>query len=165
MKQAALLPAAGLFLSGKLGVMQMLCNIAAQITGAILGAAFLHATIPNASESPLGANALADGVGIGNALCGEIVLTFVLVGALSGKAESATGIVGCGRLPCYAFGLGRFQRAMLQPLFICTGHSMWHMTWQPLLAKQAMHGRHSLVLAASQICHACCAGERGFRNG
>lgn len=54
------------------------CPLPLQIVGAILGSAFLYATIPNSSESPLGSNRIAPGVGYGNALCGEIVMTWVL---------------------------------------------------------------------------------------
>ena len=35
----------------------------------------------------LGANALTEGVAIGNALCGEIVMTFVLVSLLCPRAQ------------------------------------------------------------------------------
>ncbi|KAL4457663.1 hypothetical protein ABPG75_012528 [Micractinium tetrahymenae] len=69
----------GLLLSNNLGPLQALCNIAAQISGAILGAGLLYATIPGSSSSTLASNQLAAGVGVGNALCGEIVMTFVLV--------------------------------------------------------------------------------------
>ncbi|KAL4442937.1 hypothetical protein ABPG77_008428 [Micractinium sp. CCAP 211/92] len=69
----------GLLLSNNLGPLQAICNMAAQIVGAILGAGLLYATIPGSSNSTLASNQLATGVGVGNALCGEIVMTFVLV--------------------------------------------------------------------------------------
>jgi glycerol uptake facilitator-like aquaporin len=47
--------------------------------GAILGSSFLFATIPNSDSSALGSNAPAPGVSVGNAIMGEIVMTFVLV--------------------------------------------------------------------------------------
>jgi hypothetical protein len=50
-----------------------------QLAGAILGASFLFATIPNSDSSALGSNAPAPGVSVGNAIMGEIVMTFVLV--------------------------------------------------------------------------------------
>lgn len=44
-----------------------------QVVGAILGSAFLYATIPDASASSLGSNSLAPGVSTGNAIMGEMV--------------------------------------------------------------------------------------------
>ncbi|PRW56449.1 aquaporin [Chlorella sorokiniana] len=67
-----------LLLSNNLGLLQAVANMATQIAGAILGAGFLYATIPGSSSSTLASNQLSPGVGIGNALCGEIVMTFVL---------------------------------------------------------------------------------------
>uniref|UniRef100_A0A7R9YUK4 Aquaporin n=1 Tax=Chlamydomonas euryale TaxID=1486919 RepID=A0A7R9YUK4_9CHLO len=80
----------GLWLAGALSWMQAIGNSIAQVIGAIIGAAFLMATMPNGNESTLGSNSITSGVGIGNALCGEIVMTFVLVlvvleTAVSGK--------------------------------------------------------------------------------
>lgn len=63
----------GLTLAGELPVFQAVINVIAQIVGAIMGSAFLDATIPDGEERSLGANQLAPGVGYGNALCGEIV--------------------------------------------------------------------------------------------
>jgi MIP family channel proteins len=69
----------GLALSRELSPVQAAANIAAQIVGAILGSSFLYATIPNSGASSLGSNTLAAGVSTGNAIMGEIVMTFVLV--------------------------------------------------------------------------------------
>ncbi|GAB4824147.1 hypothetical protein N2152v2_011193 [Parachlorella kessleri] len=83
----------GLTLSRQLGFMQAVCNIAAQCAGALLGAILLYATIPQASKSTLGANALTEGVAIGNALCGEIVMTFVLVSVVLETASNSNPMV------------------------------------------------------------------------
>ncbi|KAI3432415.1 hypothetical protein D9Q98_003969 [Chlorella vulgaris] len=69
----------GLALTGNLGVAQAAANMLAQIVGAILGSSFLFATIPDANSSSLGSNSIAPGVAVGNAMMGEIVMTFVLV--------------------------------------------------------------------------------------
>eukprot|EP00955_Chlamydomonas_euryale_P090788 364570-Chlamydomonas_euryale.AAC.12 len=45
---------------------QQLCR---QVIGAIIGAAFLMATMPNGNESTLGSNSITSGVGIGGYDC------------------------------------------------------------------------------------------------
>ncbi|PRW57994.1 aquaporin-1 isoform X1 [Chlorella sorokiniana] len=69
----------GLALVGALSPAQAAANMLGQFTGAILGSSFLFATIPNASSSTLATNMIAPGVAVGNAMMGEIVMTFVLV--------------------------------------------------------------------------------------
>lgn len=69
----------GLVCSGALSLVQGLLNTVAQLVGGIFGAAFLRAVIPGSSSSTLGTNEVAPGVSQGNALCGELVMTFVLV--------------------------------------------------------------------------------------
>jgi len=68
-----------LAITGSLPVVQAIVNIFAQIIGAIVGAALLAATIPSSERLTLGSNEITNGVGYGNALCGEIVMTFTLV--------------------------------------------------------------------------------------
>ena len=70
---------AALALVDALPLAQAAANIAAQCVGAILGSAFLAASLPSAARQTLGSNKIAPGVGWGNALCGEIIMTFVLV--------------------------------------------------------------------------------------
>lgn len=69
----------GLVLSGALSVAQGILNAISQFVGAILGAAFIRAMLPNGRNSVLGTNATAPGVSTGNAICGEIIMTFTLV--------------------------------------------------------------------------------------
>lgn len=68
-----------LALVGALPPYQAAANMVAQISGAILGSAFLAATLPSGARLTLGSNEIVNGVGCGNALCGEIIMTFVLV--------------------------------------------------------------------------------------
>ena len=69
----------GLVLAGELPLIQGIVNTASQIVGAILGATFVRCLLPDGRDSSLGTNALAPGVGQGNALTGEIIMTFTLV--------------------------------------------------------------------------------------
>ena len=69
----------GLVLARHLPVLQGVVNVVAQIVGAILGATFVRCLLPGGRHSALGTNALAPGVGQGNALTGEIIMTFTLV--------------------------------------------------------------------------------------
>lgn len=55
-----------------------------QLVGAILGSAFLYTTVPHAAQSALGSNSIQPGVSVGNAMTGEILLTFVLVRTAGG---------------------------------------------------------------------------------
>lgn len=59
-------------------ISQAIANTVAQIVGAILGSGFLYGTIPEGNENTLGSNIISPGVGFGNALLGEIVMTTVL---------------------------------------------------------------------------------------
>ena len=77
-----------LALVGQLPTGQAVANTISQIVGAILGSALLMATIPNGNEGTLGSNVIAPGVGFGNALCGEIVMTSVLVATVLETAVS-----------------------------------------------------------------------------
>ncbi|KAI3430305.1 hypothetical protein D9Q98_004901 [Chlorella vulgaris] len=78
----------GLALTGNLGIVQAAANILAQIVGAILGSSFLFATVPNSNSSALGSNSIAPGVSTGNAMMGEIVMSFVLVSVVLETAIS-----------------------------------------------------------------------------
>ncbi|KAG1649941.1 hypothetical protein FOA52_009453, partial [Chlamydomonas sp. UWO 241] len=49
------------------------------VVGAILGAAFLAALVPGSVATGLGSNSITPGVGAGSALCGEIIMTMMLV--------------------------------------------------------------------------------------
>lgn len=64
-----------LFLTGRMGPVQTIANIVAQYVGSILGAALLYGTVPGASESSLGSNAVSPTFTEGQAMVGEIVMT------------------------------------------------------------------------------------------
>lgn len=68
-----------LFVTGNLGVVQTVANILAQYAGAILGAAFLYGTTPNAAAASLGANSVSPHFTNAQAMCGEIVMTCLLI--------------------------------------------------------------------------------------
>lgn len=71
---------AGLFLTGKLGSVQTLANMIAQVIGSLLGAGLLYATTPDApGAGNLGANAVSPGFNNGQAFLGEMLMTCVLV--------------------------------------------------------------------------------------
>ena len=67
-----------LFLTGNCPLFQALANVAAQFAGSILAAGFVYGITPDASVSSLGANALSTGVGSGEALLGEVMMTAML---------------------------------------------------------------------------------------
>jgi MIP family channel proteins len=71
---------AGLFLTGKLGSVQAIANMCAQLIGALLGSGLLYATTPGApGPGNLGANAVSAGYTDGHAFLGEWMMTTVLV--------------------------------------------------------------------------------------
>jgi MIP family channel proteins len=69
----------GLFILGEISFVQMIGNTIAQSIGSILASGLLYGILPNSNSSSLGANALFPGVSIGNALLGEIVMTYLLM--------------------------------------------------------------------------------------
>lgn len=68
-----------LFLTGRMGPVQLAGNITAQILGSILGAAFLKGTVPNHAVSSLGSNSISPTFSTGQALLGEIIMSSILV--------------------------------------------------------------------------------------
>lgn len=60
------------------GVLQFIGNIACQCGGAILGAALLMGSTPGGHASKLGSNVVDTNVTDGQAVLGEIVMTFLL---------------------------------------------------------------------------------------
>lgn len=105
--------------SGALDAAQAAANIASQITGAILGSAFLAATIPKDQRLTLGSNEIANGVGYGNALCGEIIMTFTLVSVV---LETAVNKKSVARVQApLAIGFAVFcAHAVLLPIDGCS---------------------------------------------
>jgi len=75
-------------ISGARGIM----FVAAQLTGATIGALLLLATIPDAADTSLGAHALGPDVTITMGLIMEIVVTFVLVFVIFATAVDPGGI-------------------------------------------------------------------------
>lgn len=99
---------------------QMIANILAQIVGAILGSGLLYATIPPGMENTLGSNAVAPGVGYGNALCGEIVMTAVLVAVVLETAANKRNAISRSQAPL-AIGFAVFcAHAVLLPIDGCS---------------------------------------------
>ena len=105
---------------GSLPVVQAIINTIAQIVGAILGAALLDATIPNGNEGSLGSNQINPGVGYGNALAGEIVMTALLVATVLETAVSKGNAVSKAFAPL-AIGFAVFcAHAVLLPIDGCS---------------------------------------------
>lgn len=67
--------------------------IAAQITGAIMGALLIAAVVPEATAGNLGSHGLGNGVTAGAGLVVEIILTFVLVFVVLTTAMNPKGLV------------------------------------------------------------------------
>jgi MIP family channel proteins len=110
----------GLALVKAISPMQMVVNIIAQIVGAILGAAFLDATIPDGSEGALGSNQISPGVGYGNALAGEIIMTAVLVAVVLETAVNKRNEIARSQAPL-AIGFAVFcAHAVLLPIDGCS---------------------------------------------
>eukprot|EP00890_Picochlorum_soloecismus_P003625 jgi/Picsp_1/4263/NSC_01772-R1_plasma membrane intrinsic protein len=110
----------GLLLAGELSAIQAVINIIAQIVGAILGAALLDASVPSAGDANLGSNVISNGVGVGNALCGEIVMTAVLVLVVLETAVNKRNTVARSQAPL-AIGFAVFcAHAVLLPIDGCS---------------------------------------------
>ncbi len=83
----------GLFLTGKLGVVQMIVNVIAQFIGALLGAGLLYGTVPGApGPLNLGANAVSPGYSNWQAFLGEVLMTCVLMFTILMVATDAKAI-------------------------------------------------------------------------
>jgi MIP family channel proteins len=105
---------------GSLPVGQAVANTISQIVGAILGSALLDATIPDGNEGSLGSNSINPGVGYGNALCGEIVMTGVLVATVLETAVSKGNAISKAFAPL-AIGFAVFcAHAVLLPIDGCS---------------------------------------------
>ncbi len=105
---------------GSLPIGQAVANTICQIVGAILGSALLDATIPDGNEGSLGSNSINPGVGYGNALCGEIVMTGVLVATVLETAISKGNAISKAFAPL-AIGFAVFcAHAVLLPIDGCS---------------------------------------------
>lgn len=83
----------GLFLTGKQGPVQTVCNIAAQFIGGLLGAGLLYGTVPGApGPLNLGANAVTPGYSNWQAFLGEVLMTCVLMFTVLMVATDAKAI-------------------------------------------------------------------------
>ena len=83
----------GLFLAGKQGPVQTICNIAAQFIGSLLGAGLLYGTVPGApGPLNLGANAVSPGYSNWQAFLGEVLMTCVLMFTILMVATDAKAI-------------------------------------------------------------------------
>ncbi len=105
---------------GSLPIGQAIANTISQIIGAILGSALLDATIPDGNEGSLGSNFINPGVGFGNALCGEIVMTAILVATVLETAVSKENAISKAFAPI-AIGFAVFcAHAVLLPIDGCS---------------------------------------------
>ena len=89
-------------LTKKISAVRGLMYVAAQLTGAVVGASLLLATIPDAADTNLGAHALGPGVSVSMGLLMEIVVTFALVFVIFATAVDPGGM---GNLAPLAIGL------------------------------------------------------------
>ena len=108
----------GLLIAGEIEFVAAIGYWIVQFLGGILGAVVLNAVLPDAGD--LGVTILGEGVGVGQGLVVEIVLTFFLVNtifntAVSGKAGNFAGLaIGLTLVFCILMG-GPLTRASLNP--------------------------------------------------
>ena len=108
----------GLLIAGEIEFVVAIGYWIVQFLGGILGAVVLNAVLPDAGD--LGVTILGEGVGVGQGLVVEIVLTFFLVNtifntAVSGKAGNFAGLaIGLTLVLCILMG-GPLTRASLNP--------------------------------------------------
>ena len=108
----------GLLIAGEIEFIAAIGYWIVQFLGGILGAVVLNAVLPNPGD--LGVTILTEGVGVGQGLVVEIVLTFFLVNtifntAVSGKAGNFAGLaIGLTLVFCILMG-GPLTRASLNP--------------------------------------------------
>ena len=108
----------GLLIAGEIEFVAAIGYWIVQFLGGILGAVVLKAVLPDAGD--LGVTILGEGVGVGQGLVIEIVLTFFLVNtifntAVSGKAGNFAGIaIGLTLIFCILMG-GPLTRASFNP--------------------------------------------------
>ena len=108
----------GLLIAGEIEFVAAIGYWIAQFLGGILGAVLLNAVLSDPGD--LGVTILAEGVGVGQGLVVEIVLTFFLVNtifntAVSGKAGNFAGLaIGLTLVFCILVG-GPLTRASLNP--------------------------------------------------
>ena len=108
----------GLLIAGEIEFVTAIGYWIVQFLGGILGAVVLKAVLPDAGD--LGVTILGEGVGVGQGLVIEIVLTFFLVNAIfntavSGKAGNFAGLaIGLTLIFCILMG-GPLTRASFNP--------------------------------------------------
>ena len=108
----------GLLIAGEIEFVAAIGYWIVQFLGGILGAVVLNAVLPDSGD--LGVTILSEGVGVGQGLVVEIVLTFFLVNtifntAVSGKAGNFAGLaIGLTLVLCILMG-GPLTRASLNP--------------------------------------------------
>ena len=108
----------GLLIAGEIEFVVAIGYWIVQFLGGILGAIVLNFVLPNPSD--LGVTILGEGVGVGQGLVVEIVLTFFLVNtifntAVSGKAGNLAGLaIGLTLVLAILMG-GPLTRASLNP--------------------------------------------------
>ena len=90
------------WLTKKISAARGLMFVAAQLSGAVVGALLLLATIPDAADTNLGAHALGSDVSVSMGLLMEIIVTFALVFVIFATAVDPGGM---GNLAPLAIGL------------------------------------------------------------
>jgi len=80
------------WLTKKISTARGLMFIAAQLSGAVVGALFLLATIPDAADTNLGSHALGPDVSVSMGLLMEIIVTFALVFVIFATAVDPGGM-------------------------------------------------------------------------
>jgi MIP family channel proteins len=112
----------GLLLSGNISVIQAVFNIIAQILGAIIGAFFLTLICPQEMDKTkgIGSNYVQEGYSVVNALCGEAIMTFLLMFVVLETAINPATHENRA-LACLAIGLAVFlAHSVLIPMTGCS---------------------------------------------
>lgn len=110
-----------LWVTGHCGGLQALCNICAQIAGAIGASGLLYATVPNPGSSSLAANVPAPGISNMNVLIGEAIMTSILTFVVHMTAVDPTNRSNVGKFSPLAIGYAVFlAHAVLIPVDGCS---------------------------------------------
>ena len=89
-------------IAGKISPIRGGMYVIAQLAGAVIGAAFVAAVVPDSAHGNLGAHGLGSGVSVNAGLLAEVILTFCLVFVVFATAIDPAGL---GRLAPIAIGL------------------------------------------------------------
>lgn len=108
-----------LFFTGRMGPIQLIGNIVAQYLGSLMGALFVYGTVSAASSTNLGANQVSPLFTNGQAMCGEMVMSALLVYTVLQTACEARSIAK--NMAPLAIGLSVFlAHCVLLPIDGCS---------------------------------------------